>query len=189
MHSWHARASMLMSAALTALLAAAVLMNLMPRSAKFDGIVKHRDLEDVRLASLQVNRRHKADVAELRFDLDVDLTPLFDWTTKQVFVFLVAEYEANDQEQRVVVWDKIVQRNEDYHLQLRQQRGKYPLVDWHKDLRDQDVRFRIGWDIHPTAGSLAVSANTESLQGSLLLHTPDDYFKKQRRKRTRSSSK
>ena len=34
----------------------------------------------------------QSDLALLNFDLRVDLAPLFDWNTKQVFLYLYANY-------------------------------------------------------------------------------------------------
>jgi len=35
----------------------------------------------------------EADVAVLRFDLDVDLRPVWNWNVKMLFVYITAEYE------------------------------------------------------------------------------------------------
>uniref|UniRef100_A0A915IN19 Signal peptidase complex subunit 3 n=1 Tax=Romanomermis culicivorax TaxID=13658 RepID=A0A915IN19_ROMCU len=43
--------------------------------------------------------------AILNFDLQVGLSPLFDWNTKQLFLFSRAEYAMKE---NVVLWDKIV---------------------------------------------------------------------------------
>ena len=56
----------------------------------------------------------------LTFDLQADLTPLFNWNVKQLFLYLTAEYEtpANVVNQ-VVLWDKIIQRGENAVLDYR----------------------------------------------------------------------
>jgi len=41
----------------------------------------------------------REEYAHIRFDLDADLSPLFNWNTKQVFVYLSAVYPAQEQEQ------------------------------------------------------------------------------------------
>lgn len=40
--------------------------------------------------------REKNDLGTLRFDMTADLTPLFNWNTKQLFVYLTAEYETQN---------------------------------------------------------------------------------------------
>ena len=37
--------------------------------------------------------REKNDLGFLTFDLQADLTPLFNWNVKQLFLYLSAEYE------------------------------------------------------------------------------------------------
>ena len=65
----------------------------------------------------------------INFDLDADLTPLFNWNTKQVFVYLTAEYDGGakrtDISNKVTFWDKIVLTNPDAILHLRNQRSAY----------------------------------------------------------------
>lgn len=60
------------------------------------------------------------DRALLYFDLDADLRPAFHWNIKQLFVFVVAEYEskANPLNQ-VIVWDMIVKSPEEAVLKVR----------------------------------------------------------------------
>lgn len=62
----------------------------------------------------------------------MDLTPLFNWNTKQVFLSLTASYESpkhgtND----IVVWDRIVKKN-NAKIQLRRIKNKYGLRDYSK---------------------------------------------------------
>lgn len=69
----------------------------------------------------------------MNFDLDADLTPLFNWNTKQVFVYLTAEYDGGskrtDISNKVTFWDKIILTKEDAVLSLRNQRSTYSVYD------------------------------------------------------------
>lgn len=57
--------------------------------------------------------------------LDLDLTPLFNWNTKQLFLYVQAEYtNAQGVYNEVVIWDKIVRSKEDANLTLSG-RNKY----------------------------------------------------------------
>lgn len=54
-----------------------------------------------------------------------DLSPLFNWNTKQLFVYLQAEYsDAQGVKNEVVIWDKIIRTKEDANLSLNG-RNKY----------------------------------------------------------------
>ncbi|KAJ5573760.1 Signal peptidase 22kDa subunit [Penicillium hispanicum] len=56
----------------------------------------------------------REEYAQLRFDLDADLTPLFNWNTKQLFVYVYATYSSSDKpdslvrDTEAVVWDTII---------------------------------------------------------------------------------
>ncbi|KAK7509414.1 signal peptidase subunit-domain-containing protein [Phyllosticta citriasiana] len=53
----------------------------------------------------------KEEYAHIKFDLDADLTSLFTWNTKQVFVYIVAKYpSANPSEppSEAIIWDAIL---------------------------------------------------------------------------------
>ena len=60
----------------------------------------------------------------------LDLTPLFNWNTKQLFVYVQAEYTSADgTENEVVIWDRIIRRKEDAVIKVANGRPKYPLRD------------------------------------------------------------
>ena len=66
----------------------------------------------------------------LTFDLQADLTPLFNWNVKQLFLYLTAEYETrNNVVNQVVLWDKIIQRGENAILDYRSMNTKYYFWD------------------------------------------------------------
>ncbi|KAL1741068.1 signal peptidase 22kDa subunit [Schizophyllum fasciatum] len=64
-------------------------------------------------------RVRNQDVTFTKFNITADLTPLFHYNTKQVFVYLQAEY-TNSQEVRneVVIWDKIIHSKDEARLNL-----------------------------------------------------------------------
>ena len=62
--------------------------------------------------------------------LDADFTPLFHWNTKQLFVYIALEYSNNKHPRnQVIIWDKIVKRNEAHHLKLSNFVNKYRIAD------------------------------------------------------------
>ncbi|KAF2202632.1 signal peptidase 22 kDa subunit [Delitschia confertaspora ATCC 74209] len=72
----------------------------------------------VKLRNVQVvrGRPHyysykKEEYAHIKFDLDTDLTSLFNWNTKQVFVYLKAIYpslKASEPPSEAIIWDAIL---------------------------------------------------------------------------------
>ncbi|RAH80564.1 putative microsomal signal peptidase subunit [Aspergillus japonicus CBS 114.51] len=81
-----------------------------------DGVTSQVQLRDVKVIK---GRPHyystrKEEYAQLRFDLDADLTPLFNWNTKQLFVYVYAAYPSDPTNasssavSHAVVWDTIL---------------------------------------------------------------------------------
>ncbi|TID23124.1 signal peptidase 22 kDa subunit [Venturia nashicola] len=53
----------------------------------------------------------REEYAHVRFDLDTDLSSLFNWNTKQVFVYITATYpskNATEPPSQAIVWDAIL---------------------------------------------------------------------------------
>ncbi|KAL5338080.1 signal peptidase subunit-domain-containing protein [Aspergillus crustosus] len=82
---------------------------------------------DVRVKDLKVikGRPHyystkKEEYAQMRFDLDADLTPLFNWNTKQLFVYVYATYSSSSNPSsdsltppsQSIIWDTIIEAPE-----------------------------------------------------------------------------
>ncbi|KAL6704387.1 Signal peptidase complex subunit [Coniothyrium glycines] len=53
----------------------------------------------------------KEEYAHIKFDLDADLSTLFNWNTKQVFLYIKAVYpsaRANEPPSEAIIWDAII---------------------------------------------------------------------------------
>ena len=71
------------------------------------------------------------------FDLEADLTELFHWNNKQLFVYILAEYETTQNDiNQVVVWDRIIKRGEKMKLNLKRKvshfQGRFLTEDIHE---------------------------------------------------------
>jgi len=106
-----------------------------------------------------------SDQASITFDLQADLTSLFNWNTKQLFLFITAEYETSKNKvNQVVVWDKLILDKESAVLNLEKAIGKYMLVDQGFGLRSNKIKFTLYWDLLPITGLNSVgSAGTVSV--------------------------
>ncbi|XP_020909766.1 signal peptidase complex subunit 3-like [Exaiptasia diaphana] len=97
------------------------------------------------------------DLGVLSFDLKADFTPLFNWNTKQLFVYLTAQYETKQNKfNQVVLWDKIVLRSDKkLHLSYNNMNTKYYFFDDGHGLRGlKNVSLHMSWNVIPTAGLL-----------------------------------
>merc|ERR1712156_273202 len=108
--------------------------------------------------------REKNDLGFLTFDLQADLTPLFNWNVKQLFLYLTAEYETQaNVVNQVVLWDKIIQRGENAILDYRSMNTKYYFWDDGNGLKGhKNVTMTLSWNVIPNAGILPRISSTGS---------------------------
>ena len=60
------------------------------------------------------------DQAFINFDLKADLSPLFNWNVKALYLYLTAEYITKENSlNEMVLWDKIVMNGEKMDLDMK----------------------------------------------------------------------
>lgn len=89
-----------------------------------------------------------------KFDLDADLTPLFHWNTKQVFVYLTADYPGarDDIENSVTFWDAIITDKSKADIHLKDARGKYNVWDVAPSFDHRHANVTLRWQVQPHVG-------------------------------------
>lgn len=102
-----------------------------------------------------VNRKPKEN-SKIVFDLETDLSPLFNWNTKQIFVYLTAEYpgKSDGSSNKVTYWDRIITSKDNATLSLQNQRSKYSVWDVEKSFCQRNATVRLEWNIQPYVGPL-----------------------------------
>ena len=68
----------------------------------------------------------------------------------------MANYETEGKKNQVVLWDKIVEAQDDKILDEEAIFVKYALVDPNSDLRGRDVKLQLFWDHMPITGLLYI---------------------------------
>ncbi|OQR68772.1 signal peptidase complex subunit 3-like [Tropilaelaps mercedesae] len=141
---------------------------------------------DVRLSTVKVVvksvpdytvSKEELDLGVITFDIDANLTQVFNWNVKQLFLYLAAEYETkNNKVNQVVLWDKIIQRGQDPILKLSNLHSKYYFWDDGRGLRDIPVKLSLNWNVIPNAGILPNFAGI----GSHTFKFPVEYAKNAR---------
>lgn len=95
------------------------------------------------------------DQAVLSLDIEADLRGLFQWNAKQLFVFVVAEYESPQHpSNQVVVFDRIITDESAAVLNLVNVPAKYHLRDKGKGLRGREVTLKLQVVYHPIVGRI-----------------------------------
>ncbi|TFK40281.1 signal peptidase 22kDa subunit [Crucibulum laeve] len=117
---------------------------------------------DISIASVKVYptnaRRYphrKQDMAFVNFNISADLTPLFNWNTKQLFLYLEAEYNnTKGVQNEVVIWDRIVRRKEDANINVVG-KNKYMFRDVsHKFKNVPPAHYSLKYNVMPYVGVL-----------------------------------
>ncbi|GAA5888868.1 hypothetical protein JCM5296_005021 [Sporobolomyces johnsonii] len=100
-------------------------------------------------------RAREREFAFLKFDLMADLTPLFNWNTKQVFVYLVADYSTpRYPDNSVVIWDRIVRTPKHARLNVQDAKQKYEFKEISETFRNTSATFSLHYQIQPHVGLL-----------------------------------
>eukprot|EP00803_Ostreobium_quekettii_P001857 evm.model.scf_2975.1 EVM.evm.TU.scf_2975.1 scf_2975:2677-5001(-) len=101
------------------------------------------------------------DLAKLHIVLDADLKSAFSWNTKQVFLFVLAEYQTEtNQLNQVVLWDAIIQQQKDAKIRKKKLRQKYTFDDQGRNLRDRAFNLTVAWNVMPKVGRLFTRSQT-----------------------------
>ncbi|KAL1710417.1 signal peptidase 22kDa subunit [Schizophyllum commune] len=100
-------------------------------------------------------RVRNQDVTFTKFNITADLSPLFHWNTKQVFVYLQAEY-TNSQgvHNEVVIWDKIIRSKDEARLNLVD-KHKYAFRELSTSFENvEPASYTLKYNIMPYVGLL-----------------------------------
>ncbi len=85
----------------------------------------------------------------------LDLRPLFNWNTKLLFAYVVAEYATNTHEvNQMILWDYIVTSKEDALLQISGQAPEYIAYDMSNKLQGINASLSLHWNVVPWVGVL-----------------------------------
>lgn len=99
----------------------------------------------------------------MRFDLDADLRPLFNWDTKQVIAYVVGEYQntrntgnskGEPSSSKVVFWDRIISDADHAKLHLRNKKSKYSIYDYYSSFGNNSMKMSLEFNVQPWVGPL-----------------------------------
>ncbi|KAI9342527.1 signal peptidase 22kDa subunit [Obelidium mucronatum] len=117
-----------------------------------------------RLGYYYDQKKPLTELATVHFDLNADLSPLFNWNTKQLFVFLVAEYRTDSHNfNQVTLWDDIITSKEESTIKLKRKKCKYLLSDISNKIAGVEANLTLHWDIMPHVGFLIADKSAPTL--------------------------
>jgi len=95
------------------------------------------------------------EYATIKFDLDADLSTLFNWNTKQLFVYITATYPGKTYpKNEAVIWDLIIPSKSDSILSLKNTRSKYNIHDITGEFNLRNATLEFFWNVQPHVGVL-----------------------------------
>ncbi|ODN06086.1 Signal peptidase complex subunit 3, partial [Orchesella cincta] len=95
------------------------------------------------------------DTAFLVLDAHADLSSLFNWNVKQLFVSVVVEYTTKTHvRNEVVIWDKIIVRGQNPMINTKYSGNRYLMWDDGNGLRGLQAKWRLKWNVIRNVGPL-----------------------------------
>ncbi|CAI9284481.1 hypothetical protein Lser_V15G22326 [Lactuca serriola] len=150
MHSFGYRANALLTFSLTILALMAAMASF---SDNFNSPSPTAHVQVLNVNRFQ-NRPNGDDEIGMTLSISADLQSLFTWNTKQVFVFLAAEYGTpKNAMNQVSLWDGIIQLKEDAKFSTKV-KNKYRFIDQGSNLRGRDINLTLHWHIMPKTGKM-----------------------------------
>eukprot|EP00889_Picochlorum_renovo_P003284 jgi/Picre1/30314/NNA_005678.t1 len=103
------------------------------------------------------------DKALLNIEMHADLRSEFSWNTKQLYVYVLAEFATEESPyNEMVIWNRIIQSKANAKLDIRKLQKMYPFVlsDQGKSLRDTEFNVTVAWNVMPHVGRLYTRKKT-----------------------------
>lgn len=120
--------------------------------------------------------RERNDLGFLTFNLDGDFSKVFDWNTKQIFLYMTAHYTTKSNVvNQVVLWDHIIERGDETKVSLKNHHTKYYFWDDGNGLKgNNNITLTLSMNIVPNAGFLPLTTGEVRHQFSF----PNEYITK-----------
>lgn len=98
------------------------------------------------------------EYAFVNLSLDADLSTLFNWNTKQVFVYLTVSYPGapgtKHSDNEVTIWDAIVTEKKHARVRINNEKAKYQFNDISGKFLGRNATARFAWNVQPHVGAL-----------------------------------
>jgi signal peptidase complex subunit 3 len=99
------------------------------------------------------NTRFGWDEANIEFSLKADLTGIYNWNIKLIYLYIQIDYVTPERNQ-VIIWDKIIWRDQ-YNkitVDLNKTKAKYMIKTHEHDLLGREAVATLKWEVVPITG-------------------------------------
>ncbi|KAF9681615.1 hypothetical protein SADUNF_Sadunf05G0020300 [Salix dunnii] len=150
MHSFGYRANALLTYALTIL---ALMCTIASLSDNFNFPSPSAEIQVLNFNWFQ-KQPDGNDEVSFTMNITADLQSLFTWNTKQLFIFVAAEYETPQNSlNQVSLWDAIIPAKEHAKFWF-QIANKYRFTDQGSNLRGKEFNLTLHWHVMPKTGKM-----------------------------------
>ncbi|KMZ59028.1 Signal peptidase complex subunit 3B [Zostera marina] len=120
-----------------------------------DAIIRSPSV-DVHAEVSKLNRFRKRlngnDEVSLNLNISVDLSSVFNWKTKQLFVFVTAEYKTlQNSFNQVILWDRTIHDRDSAKFEIYA-KNKYLLIDQGCHLLGKEIQLVVNWYVMHKTG-------------------------------------
>jgi len=151
MHSFGYRANALITLGVTVL---ALMCAMASLSDNLNSPTPSAQVQVLNVNWFQKQRNGNEEVS-LTLNISADLQSMFTWNTKQVFVFLAAEYETpKNSLNQVSLWDDIIPSKERAKF-LIHTTNKYRFIDQGSNLQGKEFNLTLHWHVMPKTGKMS----------------------------------
>ncbi|KAF9942373.1 hypothetical protein BGZ65_002495 [Modicella reniformis] len=103
------------------------------------------------------------EFANTLMQIDADLSSLFHWNTKQLFVYAIAEYSTpTHPKNQIFLWDTIIKSKSDAVLRKKGIVNKYSLIDVNKKWTNVHATISLHWNVVPYVGFMTYGRSQAS---------------------------
>lgn len=95
--------------------------------------------------------------ALLNIEMNADLRSEFSWNTKQLYVYVLVEFETEKNAyNEMVIWNRIIQHKQNANMNIRKLQRMFPFVisDQGESLLGREFNVTVAWDVMPHVGRL-----------------------------------
>lgn len=115
------------------------------------------EISNVNMLTFRPNKAFAWDECDFTFDIKANLSGVYNWNVKLLFVWVEVDYIGTNYERNsVTIWDKIILRDQfdptTGVFESNNTKNKYKMRTKEYDLSGKELTFRVKWEVVPIAG-------------------------------------
>ncbi|EPS38965.1 hypothetical protein H072_7256 [Dactylellina haptotyla CBS 200.50] len=132
--------------------------------------IKVRDIAVVKRRSGGYYSTRQNEYAKIKFDLNADFDSLYNWNTKQIYVWISTSYGGDRYPtNEMIIWDKIIDKTAlSKKITLKNEPAKYNVHDITGAYANRNATLKLSWNVQPHVGVLMWGSASDSVTESFM---------------------